>query len=338
MKRSQLREIIREAIKNELAENQPKPEQPNTPAPTITPEKPDTEEEEKKRRKIGRPDVEPKPKALKEEEMLKKIVDRYKSKSSGMNEVVTGENPYYDTDPSDGDADEEKNYVYGAENYYDKGKKEFEKGNLKKAQEYYKYALEFGSRIGWTKRELPPYKTLSEDLDLGHEDDEPHMLRADLYRIAKYAIELYKMLEPFDKMEGEVDLPQWWQEKIIKSKSMLVAAKHYLDFEMKEPSIDASLNGAAMEEVTDAQKKYIVKSSAKPTQFKQDIAAAKKMIDAGKLEKEVVLKYGQAVFNAVNAQNMGEGKKRDMNNDKKIDSEDYLLTIDAAIKKSKLKK
>ena len=309
MKRSQLREIIRNTIKKELAENQPKPEQPNTPAPTITPEKPGTEEEEKKRRKIGRPDVEPKPKALKEEEMLDKIVARYKSKSPKMNEIVTGENPYYD-----------------------KGQKEFEKGNLKKAQEYYKYALEFGSRIGWTKRELPPYKTLSEDLDLGHEDDEPHMLRADLYRIAKYAIELYKMLEPFDKMEGEVDLPQWWQEKVIKSKSMLVAAKHYLDFEMKEPSVDASLNGAPMNEATPA------KPSAKPTRFKQDIAAAKKMIEAGKSEKEVVLKYGQAVFNAVNAQNMDEGKKRDMNNDKKIDSKDYVLARKAAIEKSKLKK
>jgi hypothetical protein len=324
MKKSQLREIIREAIKNELAENQPKPEQPNTPAPITTPEPGTEEEKEKKRRKIGRPDVEPGKKASIEEEMLKKIVDRYKSKSSGMNE----------------------------------------------------------------------------DLDLGHEDDEPHMLRADLYRIAKYAIELYKMLEPFDKMEGEVDLPQWWQEKIIKSKSMLVAAKHYLDFEMKEPSIDASLNGATMNEVTPAQEKYRVKS-AKPTQFKQDIAAAKKMIDAGKSEKEVVLKYGQAVFNAMNAQNMDEGKnriyyhvledggygnigwqgyyntaeeaqkradklsdmfpnssfyveagnspkepvnvtvegkKKDMNNDKKIDSKDYLLARDAAIKKSKPKK
>ena len=81
-------------------------------------------------------------------------------------------------------------------------------------------------------------------------------------------------------MEGEVDLPQWWQEKIINSKSMLVAAKHYLDFEMKEPSIDASLNGEAME----------------------------------------------------------EGKKRDMNNDKKIDSKDYVLVRKAAIEKSKLKK
>lgn len=61
-------------------------------------------------------------------------------------------------------------------------------------------------------------------------------------------------------------------------------------------------------EVTDAQEKYRVKPSAKPTQFKQDTAAAKKMIDAGKSEEEVVAKYGQAAFNAVNAQNLGEAR------------------------------
>ena len=27
-----------------------------------------------------------------------------------------------------------------------------------------------------------------EDLDLGHQDNEPHMLKKDLYRIAKYAL------------------------------------------------------------------------------------------------------------------------------------------------------
>ena len=32
------------------------------------------------------------------------------------------------------------------------------------------------------------------------------------------------------------------------------------------------------------------------------------MIEAGKSEKEVVSKYGQEVFNAVNAQNMDEAK------------------------------
>lgn len=89
---------------------------------------------------------------------------------------------------------------------------------------------------------------LDEDLDLGHQDNEPHMLKADLYRIGKYAIELYKMVDQFDKMDGEVDFPHWWQSKIIKAKSMLVSAKHYLDFELKEPEIDTMVNTPTREE------------------------------------------------------------------------------------------
>ena len=78
----------------------------------------------------------------------------------------------------------------------------------------------------------------NEDLDLGHEDNEPHMLKGDLYRIGKYAMELYKMVDQFEGM-GEVDFPSWWQSKIFKAKDALVGAKHYLDFELKEPQIDA---------------------------------------------------------------------------------------------------
>jgi hypothetical protein len=89
---------------------------------------------------------------------------------------------------------------------------------------------------------------LEEDLDLGHQDNEPHMLKSDLYRIGKYAMELYKMIDQFDKMEGEVDFPHWWQAKIIKAKSMLVSAKHYLDFELKEPQIDTMIKDLDSEE------------------------------------------------------------------------------------------
>jgi hypothetical protein len=97
-------------------------------------------------------------------------------------------------------------------------------------------------------------KGLDEDLDLGHTDDEPGMLKSDLYRIGKYAMELYKMVDKFDEMDGEVDFPHWWQTKITKSKSMLVSAKHYLDFEMKEPQIDAMVDVASEEGVIDEKK------------------------------------------------------------------------------------
>jgi hypothetical protein len=91
---------------------------------------------------------------------------------------------------------------------------------------------------------------LDEDLDLGHQDDEPHMIKADLYRIGKYAMELYKMVDQFEG-EQEVDFPHWWQSKIIKAKDMLVSAKHYLEFELEEPKIDAMVDVASEEGAID---------------------------------------------------------------------------------------
>lgn len=74
---------------------------------------------------------------------------------------------------------------------------------------------------------------IDEDLDIGHQDNEPGMLVSDLYRIAKYATELGQMVAELGKLEGEVDFPHWWQSKIIKAKDCLVGAKHYLDGELK---------------------------------------------------------------------------------------------------------
>ena len=92
------------------------------------------------------------------------------------------------------------------------------------------------------------YSILNEDLDLGHQDNEPHMLKSDLYRIGKYAMELYQMVDEFDG-EGEVDFPHWWQSKVIKAKDALVGAKHYLDFELKEPTVDAIATEDNLEEI-----------------------------------------------------------------------------------------
>ena len=79
------------------------------------------------------------------------------------------------------------------------------------------------------------------DLDIGHQDNEPHMLKKDLYRIAKYAAELYKMMDKYDQ-GGEVDFPHWWQGKVIKARDYMVSAKHYLDGEESVDQIDAMLN------------------------------------------------------------------------------------------------
>ena len=86
---------------------------------------------------------------------------------------------------------------------------------------------------------------MQEDMDLGHQDNEPGMLKGDLYKIGKYAMELYKMMDGLEGM-GEVDLPHWWQSKITTAKNMISGAKHYLDFELKEPQIDATLEEIGM--------------------------------------------------------------------------------------------
>jgi len=78
---------------------------------------------------------------------------------------------------------------------------------------------------------------MNEDLDLGHEDNEPHMVKSELYRIGKYAMELYQMVDQFEG-QGEVDFPAWWQSKITTATNMISSAKHYLEFELKEPAID----------------------------------------------------------------------------------------------------
>ena len=101
---------------------------------------------------------------------------------------------------------------------------------------------------------------LEEDLDLGHEDNEPEMIKAELYHIGSYAMDLYKMMDGLEGM-GEVDLPAWWQSKITTSKNMISGAKHYLEFELKEPAIDAMVDALSEnEDSTDEAENIIVQT------------------------------------------------------------------------------
>ena len=76
------------------------------------------------------------------------------------------------------------------------------------------------------------------DLDVGHQDDEPNMLKKDIYDIAVYAAKLYKQLDKYDQMDGEIDFPHWWQGKVIKAREFMSSAQHYLEAEEKQPIID----------------------------------------------------------------------------------------------------
>ena len=76
------------------------------------------------------------------------------------------------------------------------------------------------------------------DLDVGHQDDEPSMLKASAFETAEYAAKLVKKLAQYDKHDGEVDFPNWWQKKLILARDYMSAAFHYLDSEEKQPAID----------------------------------------------------------------------------------------------------
>jgi hypothetical protein len=101
------------------------------------------------------------------------------------------------------------------------------------------------------KETLRRERGLEEDLDVGHQDDEPNMLKSDLYRIVKYGMELYQMMDKYDDMPGEVDFPHWWQSKVTKAKDMIASAHHYLQGEEQVAQIDAMM----MEEKSDELKK-----------------------------------------------------------------------------------
>jgi len=86
-------------------------------------------------------------------------------------------------------------------------------------------------------------RNIAEDLDVGHQDDEPAMLKRDVYRIAKMASMLYKQLDNYDNGQ-EVDFPHWWQAKIIKAYDYLQAAYGYLDGEEKVQQMDNTVVAA----------------------------------------------------------------------------------------------
>ena len=69
---------------------------------------------------------------------------------------------------------------------------------------------------------------LDEDFDVGHQDNEPKMLKSDLARAAKMAVMLYKKVNKYDTGR-EVDFPSWWQAKITKAHDYLQSAFNYLD-------------------------------------------------------------------------------------------------------------
>jgi len=84
---------------------------------------------------------------------------------------------------------------------------------------------------------------LGEDLDVGHQDNEPKMTKSDLARAAKMAVMLYKKVDKYDTGR-EVDFPGWWQAKITKAHDYLQSAFNYLDGAEMTSEISTTGGGA----------------------------------------------------------------------------------------------
>jgi hypothetical protein len=122
-------------------------------------------------------------------------------------------------------------------------------------------------------------KLAEDDLDVGHQDDEPRMLKKDIYNMGKYAMEIYKKLDRYDDMEGEVDFPHWWQSKLTKAKSMLQSAYDYLDGEERISQIDAIMEKKDKLPVDKIENKVksILKKEGGAVGLKPLVDAAKKL-------------------------------------------------------------
>ena len=71
---------------------------------------------------------------------------------------------------------------------------------------------------------------LGELADVAERDHEVQMARADLYKIAKYAIKLHDMLKTVSEAEG---IEGWQQSKITKAADYIGSVYHALDYDMK---------------------------------------------------------------------------------------------------------
>ena len=86
----------------------------------------------------------------------------------------------------------------------------------------------------WISEYINEISDTNEDTDLGHTDNEPDMLSSDLSVIARYAAELKDVMDKLSNTNDEIDLPHWWQAKVIKAKDYLIGAKHYLRAELEK--------------------------------------------------------------------------------------------------------
>ena len=116
-------------------------------------------------------------------------------------------------------------------------------------------------------------KDLKEGLaDLAYKvesDHEVQMARAELYKVAKYAIKLHEMLKGVTEKEG---LEGWVQSKITKAADYMSSVYHHMDYEQKFDEVQEAKKSKPdfLDVDKDGDKKEPMKKAIKDKKEKKD--------------------------------------------------------------------
>ena len=147
-----------------------------------------------------------------------------------------------------------------------------------------------------TAKIMTAKESVNEDRDIGHQDDEPNMLKSTALEIMEYGKKLMDKLDAYDDMEEEVDFPNWWQAKLIVSKEYLQKAYHYLDSEEKtEESVNENRfnrppDGFDWNAARKRAKKAVADQAARD---KEAAKEKKQLMDAIKMFRAKIKKQGR---------------------------------------------
>jgi len=113
----------------------------------------------------------------------------------------------------------------GIKKYGKKGFEELQKAGREGASEEEKGAI----KDKYLSKKKSTNEGLGDMAAVVERDHEVQMARADLYKIAKYAIKLHEMLKTVSEAEG---IEGWQQSKITKAADYIGSVYHSLDYEM----------------------------------------------------------------------------------------------------------
>ena len=132
--------------------------------------------------------------------------------------------------------------------------------------------------------ELPKFDLPAPETEVDHSevqpehdterDDEGAMVKADLFKLAKYSVKLFKKIEDEDQFES------WVQAKITKASDYISSVYHYLEYEMKFSEYGEKLENSDV--YSESQKREL---KSKLMEAKKSLAAMK-IAQSDKLDNE----------------------------------------------------